>query len=90
MRTLQQRDAMGLLEYQAMYSLRNVAHDDVLCTFSNRSDWDKWCGPFGQAAWIVHHVQNHTLLGQSASSQPCGPPRWASPLTFGFIALERV
>ncbi len=28
---------MGLLEYQAMLSLRDVAHDGVLCTFSTRS-----------------------------------------------------
>ncbi len=32
----------------------------------------KWCGPSGQAAWTVHHVQNHTLLGHSPqASQPC-------------------
>ncbi len=28
---------MGLLEYQAMPSLRDVAHDGALCTFSNIS-----------------------------------------------------
>jgi hypothetical protein len=28
---------MGLLEYQAMSSLRDVAHDGVLCTFNKRS-----------------------------------------------------
>ncbi len=45
--------------------LRTVAHDTVLCRFSNRSDPDpdKWCGPSGQAAWTVHRVKNHTLLG---------------------------
>jgi hypothetical protein len=32
-----QRECMGLLEYQAMPSFRDVAHDGVLCTFSNRS-----------------------------------------------------
>jgi hypothetical protein len=39
-----QREGMGLhVEYQAMPSLRDVAHDGVLCTFSNRSapNWDK-------------------------------------------------
>jgi hypothetical protein len=28
---------MGLLEYQAMSSLRDVAHDGALCTFNKRS-----------------------------------------------------
>ncbi len=52
-----QREGMGLLEYhQAMPSLRDLAHDGVLCIFSKRSapDRDKWCGPSVQAAWIVH------------------------------------
>jgi hypothetical protein len=35
------RTCMGLLEYQAMPSLRNVAHDGVLCTFSNTSAPDR-------------------------------------------------
>jgi hypothetical protein len=54
---------MGILEYQAMPSLRYVAHDGVLFTFSNRSapDRGKWRGPSGQAAWTV----GHTLLGHS-------------------------
>ncbi len=48
---------MGLLEYHAMPSLRDVAHDGVLYKFSNRSapDRDKWCSPSRQAAWTVHH-----------------------------------
>jgi hypothetical protein len=29
-----QREGMGLLEYQAMPSLRGVAHDGWLCTFT--------------------------------------------------------
>ncbi len=29
-----QRESMGLLEYQAMPSLRDVAHDGWLCTFT--------------------------------------------------------
>jgi hypothetical protein len=51
---------MALLETQDMPSLRDVAHDGVLCTFSNRAapGRGKWCGPSGQAAWTVHHVQN--------------------------------
>jgi hypothetical protein len=54
----------ALLECQAMPSLRDVAHDGVFSTFSNRSvpDRGKWCGLSGQAAWTVHFVRNHTLL----------------------------
>jgi hypothetical protein len=74
---------MGPLEYQAMLSMRDVAHDGVLSTFSNRSAPDKWCGPSGQEAWTVHHVQNLTLLGLSPPAmQPGGPPRWTIPLAF--------
>jgi hypothetical protein len=60
------------VEYQAMPILRDVAHDGVLCTFRNRSapDWGEWYGPSGQAAWTVHHVQNHTLLGWVTLLQP--------------------
>jgi hypothetical protein len=35
---------MGLLEYRAMPSLRDIAHDGVLCTFSNRSVPTGACG----------------------------------------------
>jgi hypothetical protein len=73
---LEQREGMGLLlEYhQAMPFLRDVAHDGVLRTFSIRSapDRDKWCGPSGQAAWTVHHVKNHTLLGHSPPASQAG------------------
>ncbi len=44
--------------------------------------------PSGQAAWTVHHVQNHTLLCHF-SSQPVGPPCLASPLAFGLIGLNK-
>jgi hypothetical protein len=69
-----QREGMGLLEYQAMPSLRYVTHDGVLCTFSNRSapNRGKWSGSSGQAAWTVHHVQNHTLLGHSPPASQAG------------------
>ncbi len=55
---------MGQLECQAMPYLCEVAHDGVLCTFSNRSapDRKRWFDPSGQAAWTGHHVQNHTLV----------------------------
>jgi hypothetical protein len=79
---------MGQLEYQAMPSLRDVAHDGVLCTLNNRSapDRGKWCDLSGQAARTVHHVKNHILLGPSPpAKQPGELPCWASPLAFGLI-----
>jgi hypothetical protein len=50
-------------------SLRDVAHDGVLCTVSNISATDrgKRRGPSWQAEWTIHHVQYHTLLGHSPS-----------------------
>jgi hypothetical protein len=39
-----ERDGMGLLEYQAMSCFRDVAHDNVLCAFSNRSAPDRGRG----------------------------------------------
>jgi hypothetical protein len=66
---LAQREGMGLLEYQVMPSLRDVAHDGVLCTFNIRSAPGN---PSGQAAWTVHHVQNHTLLGHSPPACQAG------------------
>jgi hypothetical protein len=41
---------MDLLEYKAMPSLRDVDHDGVLCTFSNRSapNLGKLNGPLGE------------------------------------------
>ena len=46
-----QRKDMVLLKTQAMPSLRDVAHDGVMCTFINGSapDRGKWCGTSGQA-----------------------------------------
>jgi hypothetical protein len=45
-------------------AVADVAHDGVLCTFSNRSEPDrgKWCGSSGQATRTVHHVQNYFFL----------------------------
>jgi hypothetical protein len=65
---------MGLVEHQAMPSLRVEAHNGVLCTLSNRSapDQGMWCGPSGQAAWTVNYVQNHTLLGHSPPASQAG------------------
>ncbi len=61
-----QREDMGLLEYQPMPSLRDVAHDGVLCTFGTSGVVVR------VATWTVHHVQNHTLLGHSPPASQAG------------------
>ncbi len=68
---------------KAMPSLRDAAHDGVLCTFSNRSapDRGKWCGPSGQLAMDRPSRTKSHPAGSLSSSQPC----WASPLAFGLI-----
>jgi len=67
--SVNQREGMGLLEYQTMPSLRDVAHDRVLCTFSNRSAPDR-----GASGVVRHTTQSHNLLGLLSSSQPGWPP----------------
>jgi hypothetical protein len=52
-------------------SLRDVAHDGALCTFSNRSAPELhgqvvWSVSAGTSEWIVRHEKNHTLLGHSS------------------------
>ncbi len=74
------REGMALLEYQAMPFLRGIAHDGVLCTFSTfRQGEVAWS--VRQAAWTKSHP-----AGSPSSSQPGGPPCWASPLAFGLTA----
>jgi hypothetical protein len=65
---------MGLLEYKAMPSFRDVNYDDVLCTISNRSAPDRASGMVrqGQATWTVYHVQNHTLRSHSPPASQAG------------------
>ncbi len=55
-----------------MPSFRDIAHDGALRTFSNRP---------GQVVWSVKAGGMYKIL----SSQPGGPPCWASPLVFGLI-----
>jgi hypothetical protein len=74
---------MGQLEYQAMPSLRDIAHDTVLCTLSYRSASRKRIGSFFQAAWTVHQVQNHTLLGPSPPASQAGRPVGTEPVFVG-------
>jgi hypothetical protein len=75
-----------------MPSLRDVAHDGVLSTFSK-----KISTRVGQVVWSVRADgmgrPSRTKLypsgvGSLSSSQPGGPPNWASPLAFGLIAYE--
>jgi hypothetical protein len=78
---------MGLLEYQVMPSSRDVAHDGVLCTFSIKISPRP-----GQMVWSVRaggmdrssRTKSHPA-GSLSSSQPGGPPCWASSLDFGLI-----
>jgi hypothetical protein len=78
-----QREGVGLLEYHVMPSFRDVAHDGVLCTFSNRSAPDP-----GYVVWSVRaggmDRPSHPA-GSLSSSQPGRPPCWASSLAFGLI-----
>jgi hypothetical protein len=85
-----QIEGMDLKEYQAMPSLRDVAHDGVLCTFSVIDQTQT--GTSG----VVHQGRRHgpsitnkitpCWLGHSPpASQPGGPPCWVSPLAFGLI-----
>jgi hypothetical protein len=82
---------MGLLEYQAMPSLRDIAHDGVSCTFSNsRSapDRDKYFCPFVRAGSMDRLSRtNHTLPGSLPPTSQAGRRVWASHLAFGLIAI---
>jgi hypothetical protein len=69
------------------FLLRDVAHDGVLCTFRNRSAPDR-----GQVVWSIRaggmDRPSRTRLhpsGSLSSSQPGGPPCWASPVAFDLI-----
>jgi hypothetical protein len=66
-----QREGIALLEYQDMPSLRDLAHDGVLCTSSNRSALNRgmWCGQSWQAVWTAYYVQSYTPAGSLFSSQ---------------------
>ncbi len=72
-RTQTQREGMGLLEYQVMPSLRDVAHDKWLLTLLYNSNWKfhqltagqllpghRYGSEKRQAVRPVHHVQNNT------------------------------
>ncbi len=86
---LGQRDGMGLLEYQAMFSLRDVAHGGVLCTLVlDQPKTAVVCsvrtGGMGRPSRTKSHP---TELHTSSQPQPGVPPCWTSPLAFGLIGL---
>jgi hypothetical protein len=58
---------MGILEYEAMPSFRDVAHDDVCVhlVIDQSHTGASVVVRSRQAAWTIHHVQNHTLLGHT-------------------------
>jgi hypothetical protein len=65
-----QRESLGLLENQTMPSLRDVVHDESLCTFTIQQHLEIPSAPsweaYGQGNGYgtekaVHHVQYHTL-----------------------------
>ncbi len=77
---------MGLLEYHAMPSFRDVAHDGVLCIFSNRSTPDPGSSGGSVRAGGMDYSSRYSHPAESlSSSQPGGPPRWTSPLAYGHV-----
>jgi hypothetical protein len=66
---------MGLLEYQAMPSLRDIAHAGVFCTFSKISPRTGESVVVRESRRHGHHVQNHTCWVTLLQ-----PARWASVL----------
>ncbi len=77
-----EREGMGLLENQAVSSLRGIAHGGVLCTFTVVIDQ-----PQTGASGVVRQGRRHGPpkvhpAGSLSSSQPGGPLCWANPLAF--------
>jgi hypothetical protein len=92
---------MGLLEYQAMPSLPDVAHDGWLCTFTMSQQLEipsarNWAAPVRAAVTVrkkaggtarPSRTKSH-LPDHFYSSQPGGPPCWVQPLVFGLIGCR--
>ncbi len=83
---LSQREGMGLLDYQTMPALRDVALDGVFCSFSDRcARPGKWCSPLGQGGMdCPSHIKSHTA-GPLSPCRPGWPSCLASPIAFGLI-----
>ena len=67
---------MGLPEYQAMPSLRDVAHNATGIRYGKGRQ-------YGQS--ITYKI---TPAGSLSSRPSRGPPCWASPIAFGLIACD--
>ncbi len=96
---LSTRETSGVwLEFWPMPALSDKAHDGVLRTFSTRQPLNLpeacCCAGSrpGQASWQVACTgpsqPKISTGGSLSSSQPGGPPCWASPLVFGLIVLN--
>ncbi len=78
-----------------MPSLRDVAHDGVLSTFSKKISPrpGQVHGVVGQGRrhrpYITSKITTCWGAGSLSSGQPGGPPCWASPLAFGLICEHR-
>ncbi len=95
---------MGLLEYQIMLSLRDVAHDRWLCNVN--INYITAAGNYVHQLAAVQLLSGQpvrqgegrqsacpslykiTPAGSLSSSQPGGPPCWTSPLAFGRIGVS--
>ncbi len=91
---------MGLLEYRAMPSLRDIGHDGGLYTFTIKQQLEipsarNCAAPVRetgtvrkrQTVWpaIMYKI---TPARSITSSQPSRPPWWASPLAFGLFGSK--
>ncbi len=78
-----QREGMSLLEYQAIPSLRDVPHNGILCTLSNKSapDQERTSGVVRQGR-RPGRSKSHADGSLSFSLPGLS---WASPLAFGLI-----
>jgi hypothetical protein len=80
---------MGLLEYQAMSSLRDVAHDSVLCIFTHLVIDQPQTRPSGVVRQGRRHRPSITYKITPCWVTLLQPARWAAllgqPLSFGLI-----
>jgi hypothetical protein len=71
---------MGLLEYQAMPSLRDVAHDGGLCTFSKKPEQVVWSiRAGGQGPSITYKITPCSSPANQAGRR-VGPALYSSVL----------
>jgi hypothetical protein len=99
-----QRESLGLLEYQAIPLLHDVAHDGWLCTLTvlycitTAENFPQLAAGQPLSGQPVLYGKGRrygpsltctiTPAGSLSSSQPGGPPCWTCPLTFGLIGTN--